>query len=109
MVPAVGGIVFKLPWQLVGSCSNYPELDLHMLYYWYVLGTLDLICRSLAMLGSSIRALVARITIQKRALKETKRAHVRAKRGSRASRPCVRSSRVLHRLGIVRVALATVQ
>ena len=61
------------------------------------------------MLGSSIRALVARVTIQKRAPEAPKKARVRAKRGSRTSRPCVRSSRVLRRLDIVRTALATVQ
>ena len=60
------------------------------------------------MLGSSIRVLVARVTIQKRAL-APKQAHMRAKRGSRASRPWVRSSRVLRRLDIVRIALSTVQ
>ena len=62
------------------------------------------------MLGSSIRALVVHITIQKRALEAgSKRAHVHTKRGARTSQPCVHSSRVLRRLDIVRIALATVQ
>ena len=38
-----------------------------------------------------------------------KRAHVCAKKGSRAFRPCVCSSRVFRRLDIVRVAQAPVQ
>ena len=36
-----------------------------MLYYWYVLEMLDLIYRLVAMLGSSVRAIVVRATIQK--------------------------------------------
>ena len=61
------------------------------------------------MLGSSVRALIACATIQKTGARGAKRARVHAKKGSRAFRPCVRSSRVLRRLGIVRGALVTVQ
>ena len=68
VVLAVAGILFKLTWQLMGSCLNYPELDIHMKNYLYMLGTLGLIHRLLTMLGSSIRALITRVTIQKRAL-----------------------------------------
>ena len=58
------------------------------------------------MLGSSVRALAARATIQKWALEAP---NGLAKKGSRAFGPCVRSSRVLRRLGIVGGALLTVQ
>ena len=60
------------------------------------------------MLGSLVRALVAHVTIQKRA-RGIKQARIRAKKGSRAFRRCVGSSRVLRRLDIVGRALATVQ
>ena len=53
---------------------------------------LDLIYRLLAMLSSSIRARRGRHD-SKTGARGGKRAHVRAKRGSRASRPCVHSSR----------------
>ena len=61
------------------------------------------------MLGSSVRALVARVTIQKTGARGAKRARVCAKKESRTFRPRVRLSRVLRRLGIVRGALVTVQ
>ena len=61
------------------------------------------------MLGSSVCALVARVTIQKQARVRAKWARVRAKKGSRAFRPHMHSLCVLRRLGIVRGALVTVQ
>ena len=61
------------------------------------------------MLGSSVRALVVRVTIQKTGARGAKWARICAKKGSRAFRPRVRSSRVLRRLGIVRGVLVTVQ
>ena len=56
------------------------------------------------MLGSSVRALVVHVTIQK----GTKWACVCAKKGSRAFRPCVHLSRMFRHLDIVRGALVTI-
>ena len=61
------------------------------------------------MLGSSVLALVARVTIQKWALQVPNGLAYVPKKGSRAFQPRVRSFRVLRHLGIVRGALVTVQ
>ena len=60
------------------------------------------------MLGSSVRALIARVTIQKRAL-EAPNGLAYAPKRVRAFQPHVHLSRVLRRLDIVRGALVTVQ